>query len=623
MQQGRPRAADQPGRPAHLAGVLGQRGGRGERLERQQGRRAGSFALEIAEGGARVLEALDHDPLQPIPEHGLDRGLEPVRNLEEVRHRPDHAAQIARGGPREHGAHSGAVSLALPLQPLERLQGRPARRQLHPELGERLLGRGPDRLPLPPRGLDLVQLRAQQRELGARSLPRQLQALARGRERIGLGAGRGELGREPVGAAIDLGPPLAQLTAGARQVGARARHPDLLEPEGLEALPALAERGPAGLDLRLDPPHLLVLPSVPLPGLVERTALLVALGREGDPPLREPADLFLEPGLLREQILDLEPHLLPALEQSLRLALDLLHRLPEVSQPVLGVLDRGGLQGLPPGEGRDPRSLLLLGLAQRLHLASDRLVLGGQGRVVGGEQCQVEALALGLERLVLLGLPGLALDRRELAPHLFHHVAQTLEVESGRVELALGLGALLLVAGDAGRLLDEHPALPRLGGQHVVEALLVHERVGLGVDPGPREEILDVPQAAHVGVEQVLALTGAVQASGHRHLAPRHAEAAVVVEHEADLGHADHLPRGGAVEDDVLHLVAAEGLRALLTEGPADGVGHVGLAAAVGTDDARDAREDLYIGLLGERLEAVDQDRFESHDVDTPAGRVS
>ena len=351
---------------------------------------------------------------------------------------------------------------------------------------------------IPPRAVDLLQLGAEQRELGAGPLPRGFQVQARGGERVGLAAGGGQLGREPVGAAFDLGAPLAQFPARARQIGTGARHPDLLEPQGLEALPPLAERGSARLDLRLDRPDLLVLPAVPLSSLVERPALVVLLGGEGDPPLREPADLLLEPGLLREQVLDLQPHLLAALEQPLGLALDLLHRLAQVAQPVLGVLDRRRLKGLPPGQGRHPRPLLLLRLAQRLHLARDRVVLGGERRVVGGDEGQVEPLPLGLERLVLLGLPGLALDRGELPPHLLHHVAQPLHVQPGRVELALGLGALLLVAGDARRLLDEQPALPRLGGQHVVEALLVHERVGLGIDPGAREEILHVPQAAHV-----------------------------------------------------------------------------------------------------------------------------
>jgi len=45
----------------------------------------------------------------------------------------------------------------------------------------------------------------------------------------------------------------------------------------------------------------------------------------------------------------------------------------------------------------------------------------------------------------------------------------------------------------------------------------------------------------------------------------------------------------GALENDVLHLAAAQGLGALFAQHPADGVGDVGLAAAIGTDDGGDA----------------------------------
>ncbi len=241
---------------------------------------------------------------------------------------------------------------------------------------------------------------------------RGLEPQPRGRERVGLRAGGRQLRGEALGAAVHLGAPLAELATRARELGAGARDPDLLEPEGLEALAALAERAPAGLDLRLHLPHLAVLLGVAPPGLLEAAVLVLALGGQGDPPLREPADLLLEAPLLRDQVLDLQAHLLASLEQPLGLALDLLHGLAQVAQPVLGVLDGGGLQGLAAGQRGDAGALLLLGLAQRLHLARDRLVLRRPRRVVGREEGQVEPLPLGLERLVLLRLPRLALDAR-------------------------------------------------------------------------------------------------------------------------------------------------------------------------------------------------------------------
>ena len=248
--------------------------------------------------------------------------------------------------------------------------------------------------------------------------------------------------------------------------------------------------------------------------------------------------------------------------------------------------------------------------------AREVLLAFGQCRPVGREQGQRERLPLLVQGLVLLGLARLALERAELPADLVHDVAHPLQVLARRLELALRLRALLLVARHPRRLLDEDPPLPRLGGEDVVEALLVHERVRLGVDAGPREQVLDVPEAALVAVQQVLAVPAPVQAPRHRDLAPRHGQAPVVGETQVDLGHAERAARLRAVKDDIFHLVAAQEPGTLLAEGPPHGIGHVGLPAAVGPDDAGDAGQDAELGLLREGLEAVDEDLFEPHVVE-------
>ena len=213
----------------------------------------------------------------------------------------------------------------------------------------------------------------------------------------------------------------------------------------------------------------------------------------------------------------------------------------------------------------------------------------------------------------------LALDGPELAPHFLHDVPDARQVLARGLELALRLRALLLVARDPRGLLDEDAPLPRLRREHVVEALLVHERIRLGVDAGSGEEVLDVAQTAHVAVQQVLALARPIEPAGHRYLAPRDLELPVIVEDQAHLGHPDRLARGRAVEDHVLHLVAPQGLGALLPERPADGVGDIGLAAPIGADDAGHPGEDLHFGLVGEGFEAVDEYRREPHSKGRPA----
>jgi hypothetical protein len=66
------------------------------------------------------------------------------------------------------------------------------------------------------------------------------------------------------------------------------------------------------------------------------------------------------------------------------------------------------------------------------------------------------------------------------------------------------------------------------------------------------------------------------------------------------------LARVAALEDDVLHLIAAQTLRALLAEHPRDRIDDVALAAAIGPDDGGDAGVEGKFGAIGEALEAGD-----------------
>ena len=87
-------------------------------------------------------------------------------------------------------------------------------------------------------------------------------------------------------------------------------------------------------------------------------------------------------------------------------------------------------------------------------------------------------------------------------------------------------------------------------------------------------------------------------------------------EGEGDLGHSGWLAVAGAGEDDVFHLDATEGFGGLLAEDPGDGVGDVGLAAAVGADDGGDAfAGELDLSAITEGLEAEDLDLLELEQV--------
>ena len=135
--------------------------------------------------------------------------------------------------------------------------------------------------------------------------------------------------------------PRSRSSAPARLSSARAPATRICsEPQRLVAPAATEERGAAGRKIRLDlaRPTLAigVAARAPRPGRAAcRPAHARATARRS-PRLR---DLLGEARVLLAQIADLRSHLLPPLEQALGLALDLLHRLPQVGEPVLGLLD--------------------------------------------------------------------------------------------------------------------------------------------------------------------------------------------------------------------------------------------------------------------------------------------
>jgi hypothetical protein len=73
---------------------------------------------------------------------------------------------------------------------------------------------------------------------------------------------------------------------------------------------------------------------------------------------------------------------------------------------------------------------------------------------------------------------------------------------------------------------------------------------------------------------------------------------------ERHFGHTCRFAVAGAGEDHIFHACAAQGLGRLLAQHPGDGVGNIGLAAAVGADDGGHAVPvELEFGAVAERLE--------------------
>ena len=162
--------------------------------------------------------------------------------------------------------------------------------------------------------------------------------------------------------------------------------------------------------------------------------------------------------------------------------------------------------------------------------------------------------------------------------------------------------------------LDQRP--PGLGArvQDVVELALPDDHVHLPAQSGVGQQLLHVKQAAVIAVDGVLALPGPEHQAADRDFRVLDGQGAVaVVDGERDLGPAERRARGGAREDHVLHLAAAQRLDPLLAHHPGQGVDHVGFAGAVRADYAGDTG--LKVERCGgsERLEATQSEALQVH----------
>ena len=165
---------------------------------------------------------------------------------------------------------------------------------------------------------------------------------------------------------------------------------------------------------------------------------------------------------------------------------------------------------------------------------------------------------------------------------------------------------------DAGGLFDEAATVLRGGMQDPVELPLADDHVHFAAEAGVGEQFLDVQQPAARTVDGVFGAAGAEQGAGDGDFAVLDGEGAVgIVDRQRDVRTAQRRPAGGARENNVFHLSAAEGLGALFAHDPGQGVDHIGLARAVGADHGGDAWFEFEGRRRCERLESPDGQALE------------
>ncbi len=226
--------------------------------------------------------------------------------------------------------------------------------------------------------------------------------------------------------------------------------------------------------------------------------------------------------------------------------------------------------------------------------------------------------ALLLQRLVPRGHLGLALELLEVVVELAQDVVDAQQVVARVLQPVLGLAAAFLVLGHARGLFQEQAQFLGARLDDAGDGALADDGVGARAQAGAEEHVLHVAAAHRLVVDEV---AGAALAREHaldrdlRELVPRSAGACrLVVEHQLDAGAGRGLARAGAVEDDVEHRLAAQLARLAFAQHPAHRIHDVGLAAAVGPDDADALAGQLEGGRIREGLEPGKLDRIKPHE---------
>lgn len=255
--------------------------------------------------------------------------------------------------------------------------------------------------------------------------------------------------------------------------------------------------------------------------------------------------------------------------------------------------------------------LRLLDRALLLLLLSGGLVLAQQ------PQQALLLLAVGDEFLVPGRDDGLRLKLLEVRAELADDVLDARQVLARVVQAVLGFAAALLVLRHAGGFLEEHAQLFRLRLDDPRDHALPDDRVGARPEARAEEDVLDVAAARRQVVDVVARRAVAREHALHGDLAvlaPLPGRAAVgVVEDQLDAGPAAGLACGRAVEDHVLHRLAAQLGGARLAEHPAHGIDDVGLAAPVRAHHADKLARNLEMRGIDEGFEASEFDRAQTH----------
>ncbi len=214
-----------------------------------------------------------------------------------------------------------------------------------------------------------------------------------------------------------------------------------------------------------------------------------------------------------------------------------------------------------------------------------------------------------------LRLAGLPAQSSELRLQSALGVLCPREVGLSRAQLGVRLCLAHVQAADAGRLLQHQASLVRTGTDEGADPALADQRRRPRAAGEVSEQCLHVARPHLPPVDAVGAARPAPELADHLHFEkPGEGRGkAAARERQRHRGVAMAEAGGGAGEDEVVHLRAAQRPSVPLAHRPAQRVGHVALAAAIGSDDAGKAGQDGELYRIGEAFEPGDAQLGEVH----------
>jgi hypothetical protein len=215
---------------------------------------------------------------------------------------------------------------------------------------------------------------------------------------------------------------------------------------------------------------------------------------------------------------------------------------------------------------------------------------------------------------VTLRAPDLVVELGHAPLEFGDQIVDANRVLLGRIEPAHRLGFAREKLADARGLFEQGPAFGRLRGQDRIDLALRDDRIRARSEARAHQHLDHVAQAHRRAVDEEFRFAGAIGAARDLDFFEVDRQLAVaVVERQRDFGHAERLARAVAREDDVFHLLRAQRTRALFAQHPTDRIDEIRLPRAVGPDDGGDPGGEIEGRRFGERFEAENFERFESH----------